>query len=60
MKLILSSNLRDWNISENFIAEKNLPTSLGVRLCGGRVASVEDGVEPAAVHLLPGEADGRR
>lgn len=24
LKLILSSNLRDWNISENFIAEKNL------------------------------------
>ncbi len=23
MKLILSSNFRDWNISENFIAEKN-------------------------------------
>ncbi|HEV2485212.1 MAG TPA: hypothetical protein VGT08_06745 [Terracidiphilus sp.] len=24
LKLILSSNVRDWNISENFIAEKNL------------------------------------
>ena len=24
LKLILSSNLRDWNVSENFIAEKNL------------------------------------
>ncbi len=24
LKLILSSNLRDWNISENFISEKNL------------------------------------
>lgn len=24
LKLILSSNLRDWNLSENFIAEKNL------------------------------------
>jgi hypothetical protein len=24
LKLILSSNIRDWNISENFIAEKNL------------------------------------
>lgn len=24
MKLILSSNVRDWNISENFISEKNL------------------------------------
>lgn len=24
LKLILSSNLKDWNISENFIAEKNL------------------------------------
>ncbi len=24
LKLILSSNLRDWNIAENFIAEKNL------------------------------------
>jgi len=27
MKLILSSNVKDWNISENFIAEKNLSHS---------------------------------
>src|SRR5207245_2042093 len=29
-KLILSSNVRDWNISENFIVEKNLVASEGV------------------------------
>lgn len=28
-KIILSSNARGWNFSENFIAEKNLPTSHG-------------------------------
>jgi hypothetical protein len=28
-KLILSSNLRDWNVSENFILEKNLSESEG-------------------------------
>ena len=29
LKLILGSNYRGWNISENIIAEKNLPTSRG-------------------------------
>ena len=34
LKLILSSNVKDWNISENFIAEKNLrPRAMGIRLC---------------------------
>ena len=29
-KLILSSNVHDWNIAENFIAEKNLSHNEGV------------------------------
>ena len=35
LKLILSSNVRGWNISENFISAKNLvePEPLGIRLC---------------------------
>lgn len=39
LKLILSSNLKDWNISENFIAEKNLghaPWEFGYALGAAR------------------------
>ena len=60
-RLILSSNVHDWNISENFIAEKNLghePWEFGY---GGRDTVAEDGSRPARMHLLRGEADcGRR
>ena len=42
LKLILSSNVHDWNISENFIAEKNLghaPWEFGYALAASRPLS---------------------
>lgn len=42
LKLILSSNLRDWNVSENFIAEKNLghePWEFGYAVAASRPLS---------------------
>lgn len=42
LKLILSSNVRDWNISENFIAEKNLghdPWEFGYAVAASRPLS---------------------
>jgi len=42
LKLILSSNLRDWNFSENFIAEKNLghdPWEFGYAVAASRLLS---------------------
>lgn len=42
LKLILSSNLRDWNLSENFIAEKNLghePWEFGYAVAASRLLS---------------------
>lgn len=48
LKLILSSNLKDWNLSENFIAEKNL----------GHMPW-EFGYAVGATHPLRGAASGR-
>ncbi|HUV71177.1 MAG TPA: hypothetical protein VMW15_16075 [Terracidiphilus sp.] len=48
LKLILSSNVRDWNISENFIAEKNLGH-----------APWEFGYAVGATRPLSGAASGR-
>jgi hypothetical protein len=49
LKLILSSNVHDWNISENFIAEKNLghdPWEFGYALATSRpLRSAESGRE---------------
>ena len=39
LKLILSSNLKAWNISENFIAEKN-PTPWEFGYCRRRLAAI--------------------
>ena len=42
LKLILSSNLRDWNVSENFISEKNLghePWEFGYAVAASRPLS---------------------
>lgn len=48
LKLILSSNLRDWNISENFISEKDLGHD-----------PWEFGYAVGATHPLRGAASGR-
>lgn len=48
LKLILSSNFRDWNVSENFIAEKNLGH-----------APWEFGYAVGASHPLRGASSGR-
>ena len=43
LKLILSSNFKGWNVSENFIAEKNLkafPWEFGYALAAGRPLSL--------------------
>ena len=49
LKLILSSNIHDWNVSENFIAEKNLghdPWEFGYALAASRpLRSAESGRE---------------
>ena len=63
LKLILSSNVKGWNISENFITEKDLNESraLGVRICRRRQPSAGLCREPAAhVRLLPRELSCRR
>jgi|SRR5579863_1242608 len=47
LKLILSSNVRDWNASENFIAEKNFGARpVGIRICSRSFAAIE--------HILSG------
>ena len=60
LKLILGSNFDGWNLSENFIAEKNLADeSLGVRLrLGGQPTSRPSG-QVAQLHFLPGKVSGR-
>ena len=61
LKLILSSNLKSWNISENFIAEKNLGhAAMGVRLRGGRCPAPAQRRQRPRMHLLRREILGRR
>ena len=55
LKLILSSNVKDWNISENFIAEKNLGRALGIRLRCRDHPPVAQPCERQTMHLLPRE-----
>ncbi len=53
-RLILSSNLRDWNISENFIAEKNLghePWEFGYALGATRPLRSAAGAQDSAFEL---------
>ena len=55
-KLILSSNYKGWNVSENFIAEKNLnnnPWEFGYAFGVGRPPGSDGFVQ--AVHLVPGK-----
>jgi len=59
-KLILSSNFKGWNISENFLAEKNLanaPWEFGYALGGSRILPQLLG---ETLHLLPPELRGGR
>ena len=60
LKLILGSNYRGWNISENIIAEKNLsnePWEFGYAV-GGK-PSLEAGGERPRLHILRREVSGR-
>ena len=61
-KLILSSDYKGWNISENFIAEKNLgPRSLGVWLCRRRQPPLAARRHPGILQFLPRKfSAGRR
>ena len=61
LKLILGSNVHGWNISENFIAEKNLcGRSVGVRLCARGQPPAATCRQCARVRLLRGEVSGGR
>ena len=60
LKLILSSDVKDWNISENFIAEKNLghaPWEFGYAVGAGAPAAQRG--RGTRVHVLRGEAERR-
>lgn len=49
LKLILSSNFKGWNVSENFIAEKNLagsPWEFGYALGASRALALAAGAKP--------------
>jgi hypothetical protein len=54
LKLILSSNTKGWNFSENFIAEKNLghaPWEFGYAVAASRPLRLEGGVRSSAFAL---------
>jgi hypothetical protein len=54
LKLILSSNAKGWNFSENFIAEKNLghaPWEFGYALAASRPLRLEGGTRSSAFAL---------
>ncbi len=60
LKLILGSNVRGWNISENFIAEKNLtnePWEFGY--ADRSESAPEVGRKLERMHVLPREISGR-
>jgi hypothetical protein len=51
LKLILSSNFKGWNISENFLAEKNLanaPWEFGYAVGGSHVLAAASSAKPCA------------
>ena len=61
LKLILGSNVNGWNISENFIAEKNLASGVPGNLVMPSASAVRCSWRPAAqrMYFLPREVSRR-
>ena len=55
LKLILSSNFKGWNVSENFIAEKASRRSLGIWRMLWATPSAGTGGQSQTLRLLPGK-----
>lgn len=60
LKLILGTNWRGWNLSENFISEKEpCRRALGVRLCLGSQPASRSGGKCSTLQLLSRKVPGR-